>query len=246
MKNHIYMPDLAHIHDTGFSDFSKDASIFIMKVLAEKSLKNCRVVELGCGSGTLAKILANKGYSVHGIDLSPAMIRLAKNKVPKGKFVQGSLWDASIPECEVVLSIGECLNYEADVPITKALLKALFLRVHSILKPGGIFIFDILCESNPDGKGNIKKFTEGKGWLVAVEIEETFQRLTRKIITFRKIESGYRRSAETHHVKKHNPKEIINMLQSVGFGVIKFNRYNETAFLRSNHFVFMGLKRRHS
>ncbi|MHB1418397.1 MAG: class I SAM-dependent methyltransferase [Bacillota bacterium] len=240
MKNQLYYPDLAFIHDAGFSNISIEASELIIKVLAEKAIRNCRVVELGCGSGILAKILSKKGFSVYGIDLSPSMIKLARKKVPEGRFVKDSLWEAIIPECKVVLSVGECLNYEVDKPITKPLMKSLFSRIYSSLKPGGIFIFDILCEGKPDEK-NTKKFTEGKGWLVAVEIEETFDRIIRKIITFRKVESGYKRGTEKHFVKKHNPNDMKKILENVGFSVKALNSYNGRT-TGSKDIVFVALK----
>lgn len=40
----------------------------------------CRVADLGCGTGTLSVLLAQHGYQVTGIDLSPKMIELARQK----------------------------------------------------------------------------------------------------------------------------------------------------------------------
>ena len=39
------------------------------------------VVDLGCGTGTLAVLLAAHGYAVDALDFSPAMVRLARAKV---------------------------------------------------------------------------------------------------------------------------------------------------------------------
>jgi SAM-dependent methyltransferase len=39
------------------------------------------VVDLGCGTGTLAVLLAEHGYAVDAVDFSPAMVRLAAAKV---------------------------------------------------------------------------------------------------------------------------------------------------------------------
>jgi SAM-dependent methyltransferase len=44
----------------------------------------CRILELGCGSGRLGAALAAEGYEVTGIDLSPAMLRLAMARQPAG------------------------------------------------------------------------------------------------------------------------------------------------------------------
>ena len=39
------------------------------------------VVDLGCGTGTLALLLAQEGYAVDALDFSPEMVRLARAKL---------------------------------------------------------------------------------------------------------------------------------------------------------------------
>ena len=39
-----------------------------------------RIADLGCGTGTLALLLADEGYAVDGVDFSPEMVRLARAK----------------------------------------------------------------------------------------------------------------------------------------------------------------------
>ena len=56
-----------------------------------------RVADLGCGTGTLARLLVDNGYTVDGLDFSPAMIELARKKVPEAEFTIG---DASDPILE--------------------------------------------------------------------------------------------------------------------------------------------------
>jgi ubiquinone/menaquinone biosynthesis C-methylase UbiE len=45
-----------------------------------------RVLEIGCGTGTLATMMAAQGATVTGIDVSPAMLSEAEKKVAQGKF----------------------------------------------------------------------------------------------------------------------------------------------------------------
>lgn len=56
-----------------------------------------RVADLGCGTGTLARLLVDNGYTVDGLDFSPAMIERARDKVPEAQLVVG---DASDPVLE--------------------------------------------------------------------------------------------------------------------------------------------------
>ena len=56
-----------------------------------------RIADLGCGTGTLTRLLIDEGFVVDGLDFSPAMIELARAKVPEAQFVIG---DAADPELE--------------------------------------------------------------------------------------------------------------------------------------------------
>ena len=44
-----------------------------------------RAVDLGCGTGTLARMLASRGASVVGVDPDPGMLRVARSKDPEGR-----------------------------------------------------------------------------------------------------------------------------------------------------------------
>ena len=50
------------------------------------------VVDLGCGTGTLAVLLAEHGYAVDALDFSPAMVRLATAKVASGAARRCAAW----------------------------------------------------------------------------------------------------------------------------------------------------------
>lgn len=58
-----------------------------------------RVVDLGCGTGSLAVLLAERGYAVTAIDFSPKMLAVAKRKArDAGVVVEFGLGDAADPE----------------------------------------------------------------------------------------------------------------------------------------------------
>lgn len=59
-----------------------------------------RILDLGCGTGTLTVLLAEQGYRVDGIDFSPEMIRLAEIKVAGLVGVTLILADAGDPPVE--------------------------------------------------------------------------------------------------------------------------------------------------
>ena len=58
-----------------------------------------RVADLGCGTGTLSVLLAEEGYDVHGLDLSPEMVDRARAKAAAAPHltVSFAVGDASEP-----------------------------------------------------------------------------------------------------------------------------------------------------
>ena len=220
-----YKDDLAHIHDAGFGDFAKNAAPGLIEMLRKAGIASGLVVDLGCGSGLWARELASEGYDVLGIDISESMINIARTRVPQGNFQIRSLLKSQFPQCEAVTSLGECLNYLFDKDNSTTQLRRLFQRVFAALKPGGLFIFDIAEPGR--GKGPPQKHREGPGWAVLVDVEENTDtnRLTRRITSFRKVGSHFRRDEEVHQLQLYKRSEIAKELRAAGFRVRTLRSY---------------------
>ncbi|MGF7032052.1 SAM-dependent methyltransferase [Paenibacillus mucilaginosus] len=110
------------------------------------------VVDLGCGTGSIAVPLAQEGYEVIGIDLSEDMLAVAQSKADEARlhrslppggsvtFLQQDLrdWELGRP-ADSVVSFCDCFNYLLEEEeITQAIRQA-----YAGLKPGGVFIFDV-------------------------------------------------------------------------------------------------------
>ena len=214
-----YKDDLAYIHDVGFGDFATNSAPGLLEILRQGGVTSGLGVDLGCGSGLWARELAGAGYDVLGIDISAAMIDIARKRVLQGEFKVASLLKAKLPQCAAVTSLGECLNYLFDKNNTRHELRRLFRRVYASLKPGGLFIFDIAEPGR--GKGPPHKHREGADWAVLVEVDEDTQtnRLTRRITSFRKIGEFYRRDEEVHGLQLYKRSEVAKELRSEGFRV---------------------------
>lgn len=58
-----------------------------------------KILDIGCGTGSLSLVLAEQGYKVHGIDLSPKMVALARAKADKaGLAINFEVMDAAEPK----------------------------------------------------------------------------------------------------------------------------------------------------
>ncbi len=218
--NDYYKEDLAYIHDVGYSDYAIESAPGILNILAQNRIHTGLIVDLGCGGGLSARALTQAGYRVLGVDISPAAIAIARQKVPDAEFRVESLFDTEIPAGNAVISIGECFNYRFDPQSDLQLLVRLFERVYQALAPGGMFIFDIAEPGQLDGKTS-KDFTESEDWIVLVEKAENRERssLVRRIVTLRKVGEHYRRDEEVHHLQLYRATDIAKELISIGFQV---------------------------
>ncbi|MFN7998899.1 MAG: class I SAM-dependent methyltransferase [Bryobacteraceae bacterium] len=238
-----YQPDLACIHDRGFTGFVSKAAPGLLRMLRQNGICKGLVVDAGCGSGIWARQLTERGYEVLGIDISPAMIRLARRHAPNAKFRVASLFEADLPRCDAVTSIGECVNYAFDRRSGKQGLFQFFRRVFRALRPGGVFAFDIVEPGIvPDG-GPQRRFLEGRGWAILVETRENKREATleRKITSFLRQGLLYRRGDEVHRLHLYSGEIVLGELRRVGFEAKMMDGYGRSRFTPA-HKAFLAVK----
>lgn len=101
------------------------------------------LADLGCGTGEHAAYLASLGFRVTGIDRSAANILSAKETHAGVNFVEGDIaeCDRLLPgPIDGALSVGNTLPHLE----TEEKLEALFSAVSRSLRPGGVFLIQIL------------------------------------------------------------------------------------------------------
>jgi 2-polyprenyl-3-methyl-5-hydroxy-6-metoxy-1,4-benzoquinol methylase len=95
-----------------------------------------RVLEIGCGAGRLARAIAGRGAKVTGLDASPEMIRLARQRSggdARLEFVCGDFSEHS----------AESANYDCVVSVATLHhlpAAATLLRMTSFVRPGGVLL----------------------------------------------------------------------------------------------------------
>jgi SAM-dependent methyltransferase len=236
-----YGEDLAYIHDAGHAEFALESAPGILEILAQNGIRDALVVDLGCGSGLLARELVDAGYRVLGIDISEAMVEISRRRVPEAEFRVGSLFDATLPPCGAVTAISEVLNYLFDEEAGG--LTLLFRRVFGALVPGGVFVFDALGPGQVPPGAAARDFRVGEDWAVLSEREEDAERATmeRRIVSFRKVGENYRRTDEVHRVRLYDPTELSAELCDAGFEVRTEYAYGDYPLGRS-HAEFVARK----
>ncbi|MBI3577538.1 class I SAM-dependent methyltransferase [Candidatus Gottesmanbacteria bacterium] len=116
----------------------------INKFLVELKPK-AKILDVGSGPGEYAKYLLDKGFEVEGIDLSSAMLRIAKKKVPNGKFSRMDLRSLLYPaETFNALLVAYSIIHIPSAEIPKTLM-----GFNRVLKSGGL-VFLITQKGKPD------------------------------------------------------------------------------------------------
>lgn len=227
-----YREDLAYVHDAGFLSFAENAAPMLVEALRSGGLERGLVIDLCCGSGPLSRRLSDTGYDVLGVDISGAMVEMARKRVPGGRFVEGSILSLELQPCVAVAAVGECLNYLFDEGNTEEGLEDLLRRIHEALIPGGVLLFDAAGPGRAPGPSPSRIHAEGGDWAVLATAEEDGERgvLTRRITTFRKVGELYRRGEEVHHLRLIRREAIATQLRNLGFNVRILDSYGEMRF----------------
>ena len=212
----MYFDDLASVHDRGFGDLARRAAPEIVRMLRAHGIRRGLVVDVGCGSGIAAQHFVACRYSVFGIDVSAAMIQLARARAPRAQFRVASIDRARLPPCEAVTAIGEVVSYlHGGLPA----LARLFGRVRTALGPGGLLVFDFI--ESAAKRAYATKSCAGANWALASQatLDASGRVLTRRMATVRTVAGRVRCARETHRVRIYSRDEIAGALERAGFRV---------------------------
>jgi len=198
---------------------------YVTAIFERRKANTETILELACGTGNIAIRLSERGYSCTGLDISESMLTLAGEKASaKGLSIPFILQDmVSLDynrKTDAVLCLCDGINYITN----KSEAGELFKKVSSIIKPDGVFIFDIsseyklstvlgnniFAENKPEVSYIWENFYDGKKKLI--EMFLTF---------FGKEGELYSKHEEVHLQRAYGIGELDKMLRHAGFGKIK-------------------------
>ena len=225
----FYGPEQAAIHDERFGDLARDAARLVRARLQDAGITSGLVTDLGCGSGILAAAVSDGGYDATGVDLSAAMVDLARAAVPGATFTVGSVHDVAIAPSVAVTATGEVLQYATDPRAGLDVLRVLSGRVHDALAPGGVFVFDVSTPGRNLGLDVRHVFHDHDTWMLGMHATERGDRLVRRIVILvREADGRYRRVDETHDLCLYEPAAVTTVLEDAGFTVERRASYTES------------------
>ena len=115
---------------------------YVTGLLKEHGVEKGLVLDLGCGTGKLTRMLAGRGYDMIGVDCSGEMLELAAQQNEDGRilYLQQDMREFELyGTVRAIVSICDSMNYLMEY---EELVQVLRLA-NNYLDPGGIFIFDM-------------------------------------------------------------------------------------------------------
>ena len=114
---------------------------YLVSLFKEYGIEDGLLLDLGCGTGKLARIMQKSGYDMIGLDNSYEMLDIAKEKSDESiLYLMQDMREFELyGTVRGIYSACDSLNYileEED-------LKEVFALANNYLDPGGIFVFDI-------------------------------------------------------------------------------------------------------
>lgn len=226
--------EIAFLYDELMEGVAYEAWVkYLNQILDKCEYEPKTILDLCCGTGRVSRYLADQGYKVTGVDISPEMITRARRHVEEeGLPIQYFVQDASLLELDLtfdlVISFFDSLNYILDI---KDLQKC-FNRVSNHLNPGGMMIFDMNTElalatgmfdqnnsgSNSDVIYNWKSSYNATEQICTVEMDFLYKKDVIKHVT--------------HYQRAYSLADVAAMLGAADLDVLAV--YDAYSFKRAN------------
>ena len=200
---------------------------FLERRLRKSPIPVETVLDLACGTGSLTRELALRGYEMIGVDQSPEMLAEAAEKNRGIAPVAPIFLCQPMEHLDLYGTIDACVccldsvNYVTE---PKKLAQA-FARVHLFLMPGGLFLFDI---NTPE------KLESLDGQVFLDETEDTYcvwraefshrSRICSYFMDLFRLDEKtgqWNRGEELHRERAYTTAELTAMLEEAGFHEIK-------------------------
>lgn len=212
--------------DVGYAGWAD----FFERVFAREGVQPRLILDLACGTGSLTRLLADRGYEMIGADASPDMLMQAMQNTmdcdPRPLFLNQRMEDLDLyGTVDVCLCCLDSINYVTD---PDALQKA-FERVHLFLEPKtGLFVFDVNTPekfARIDGNAYVREDEDVFCvWQAAVEDGLCAYQFD----IFERDGEAWTRAQETHEERVYPLEQLAAMLARAGFSEIK--TYGDQSF----------------
>jgi SAM-dependent methyltransferase len=213
--------DFAWFYDRYWNEEFHDIAFPILdRIWLPRVPEGGRILDVCCGTGFLARLLARRGFRVTGIDQSPAMIAFARRHTPDSEFQVADAAAFQPPHgYDAAVSTFDSLNHILE----PAALDAAFRNTAGALKAGAPFVFDVLFEEAyqtrfGEGFAIVRDdhvlTISGSGYDFRTKIAQCV------VTMFRLVDGHWSRSDAVMRERCYPAAEIDRILRRAGFGEI--------------------------
>ncbi|MBQ3553939.1 MAG: methyltransferase domain-containing protein [Clostridia bacterium] len=179
------------------------------------------VLDLACGTGTLTRLLAQKGYDMIGVDASDAMLQKAQEKCPSSLLLLQNMQEFELyGTVDAIVCMLDSVNYLTE----DSDLDHVFHLANNYLNPNGLFIFDINSEykfRNILANHTYTYETDDIFYVWENDFDEETKLCDFYLTFFEQAEDGrYTRFDEMHTERMYTCAEIEKALERHGFTVL--------------------------
>ena len=179
-----------------------------------------KILDLCCGHGRHAILLAQRGYEVTGLDLSEVFLQRAQaDAAAEGVSVRWVRSDMrEIPfegEFDAVINMFSAFGYLEDEGEDLQVLR----QVRQALKPGGLFLMEIIHREALMGRFQPRGWHHGEDGIIVLE-DRRFNLLTsRNEVEVTLIHPDGRRTVYHHAMRIYSLAELVRLLQAADLPV---------------------------
>ena len=197
-----------------------DTVEFYRQILEREHLQVRTAVDLACGTGSVALLLAQQGLQVMGVDMSEEMLCVAQQKAMEldnpPMFVCQRLERLQLARgVDLAVCALDSMNYITDPELCQQAIG----RIYRILNPGGCFIFDVNTPEKLRAMDD-QVFLDEDDDVYCVwrgEFDEATNILTYAMDLFQRQGKSWSRSYEEHSEYAYTAEELTAWLKQAGF-----------------------------
>ena len=197
---------------------------FYDAILQKENVRPRSAIDLACGTGSVALLLAQQHDRVIGVDMSEEMLTVAQQRAYEQEkrplFICQMLQQLRLP---VAVDLAVCALDGLDYILNPADCKEAIARVYRALNPGGIFIFDVNTPEKlraMDGQ----MFLDEDDDVYCVwrgEFDEASNICSYGMDLFQRQGNAWYRSFEEHREYAYTVEQLTEYLKSAGFTHIR-------------------------
>ncbi len=202
----------------------RETVAFYKEIMAREGVKPRTAVDLACGTGSVAILLAQEGLQVTAVDISPEMLTVAQQKAQAQDnsplFICQPLQELCLPRgVDLAVCALDSLDYILDPKDCAEAIR----RVYKVLNPGGIFIFDVNTPEKLRAMDS-QVFLDEDEDVYCVwrgEFDEQTNICSYGMDLFQRAGDVWHRSFEEHQEYAYTQEQLTDYLRSAGFNRIR-------------------------